>query len=78
MESVRACTIRGQLELVVNDSPIDLAEVEPAKEIVKRFATGEISRFLSFITSPFQSHFNRQHFNQRCGIHQILIFIAIN
>ncbi|XP_018895699.1 uncharacterized protein [Bemisia tabaci] len=43
MESVRACTIRGQLELVVNDSPIDLAEVEPAKEIVKRFATGAMS-----------------------------------
>lgn len=43
MESVRACTLRGQLDLVYLDKPIPLEEVEPAKEIVKRFATGAMS-----------------------------------
>ncbi|KAG1666594.1 putative glutamate synthase [NADPH] [Nymphon striatum] len=43
MESIRACTLRGQLELVYADNPIDISEVEPAKEIVKRFATGAMS-----------------------------------
>ncbi|XP_075232703.1 uncharacterized protein LOC142331019 isoform X2 [Lycorma delicatula] len=43
LESVQACTIRGQLELVPSDSPIDINEVEPASEIVKRFATGAMS-----------------------------------
>lgn len=36
----RDCTLRGQLDLVIADNPIDIDEVEPAKEIVKRFATG--------------------------------------
>ncbi|KAH9630612.1 hypothetical protein HF086_007036 [Spodoptera exigua] len=39
LESIRACTLRGQLELVKLDEPIPLSEVEPASEIVKRFAT---------------------------------------
>ncbi|XP_073951768.1 uncharacterized protein [Choristoneura fumiferana] len=43
LESVRACTLRGQLELVKLDEPIPIAEVEPASEIVKRFATGAMS-----------------------------------
>ncbi|XP_045493540.1 glutamate synthase [NADH], amyloplastic isoform X2 [Colias croceus] len=43
LESVRACTLRGQLELVKLDEPIPLSEVEPASEIVKRFATGAMS-----------------------------------
>ncbi|KAG6463019.1 hypothetical protein O3G_MSEX013607 [Manduca sexta] len=43
LESVRACTLRGQLELVKLDEPIPLSEVEPAAEIVKRFATGAMS-----------------------------------
>lgn len=41
MDSVRSCTIRGQLELVPSDKPVDISEVEPASEIVKRFATGK-------------------------------------
>ncbi|GLG95437.1 NADPH:adrenodoxin oxidoreductase, mitochondrial [Gryllus bimaculatus] len=41
MESVKACTLRGQLELVTSENPIDISLVEPASEIVKRFATGE-------------------------------------
>ncbi|ODN06304.1 Glutamate synthase [NADH], amyloplastic [Orchesella cincta] len=43
MESVQACTLRGQLQLSFNDAPIDINEVEPAAEIVKRFATGAMS-----------------------------------
>lgn len=40
LESVRECTIRGQLEFIPSDNPVDISEVEPASEIVKRFATG--------------------------------------
>ena len=36
------CTLRGLLELV-EDEPVPLDEVEPASEIVKRFATGAMS-----------------------------------
>ncbi|XP_063821102.1 uncharacterized protein LOC135071248 [Ostrinia nubilalis] len=43
LESIRACTLRGQLDLVRLDEPIPLSEVEPASEIVKRFATGAMS-----------------------------------
>jgi len=42
MESVRACTLRGQLELVPTTKSINISEVEPAANIVKRFATGKI------------------------------------
>ncbi len=41
--SEEMCTIRGLLEFKTLDEPIDLHEVEPASEIVKRFATGAIS-----------------------------------
>lgn len=41
MESVKSCALRGQLELVTSDNPIDISMVEPASEIVKRFATGK-------------------------------------
>ena len=37
------CTLRGLLEIKNADEPIPLEEVEPAKEIVKRFATGAMS-----------------------------------
>ncbi|CAD7082992.1 unnamed protein product [Hermetia illucens] len=43
LESVRQCTLRGQLELVDDREKIDISEVEPASEIVKRFATGAMS-----------------------------------
>lgn len=36
------CTLRGLLDFT-NESPIDISEVEPAKDIVKRFATGAMS-----------------------------------
>ena len=42
-ESKRLYTIRGLLEFKKLDTPIPIDEVEPAKEIVKRFATGAIS-----------------------------------
>lgn len=43
LKSVQECTLRGQLELVMNGNKIDISEVEPAIEIVKRFATGAMS-----------------------------------
>ncbi len=36
-------TIRGLMELAKADKPLDIDEVEPATEIVKRFATGAMS-----------------------------------
>uniref|UniRef100_A0AAG5D446 Glutamate synthase [NADH] n=1 Tax=Anopheles atroparvus TaxID=41427 RepID=A0AAG5D446_ANOAO len=44
MHSVQLCTLRGQLEFAsAGRTKIDLSEVEPASEIVKRFATGAMS-----------------------------------
>jgi glutamate synthase (NADPH) large chain len=37
------CTLRGLLKLKYAEQPIALEEVEPAKEIVKRFTTGAMS-----------------------------------
>ena len=37
------CTLRGLLEIGKADRPVPLEEVEPATEIVKRFATGAMS-----------------------------------
>jgi glutamate synthase domain-containing protein 2/glutamate synthase domain-containing protein 3 len=37
------CTLRGLLKLRYSDHPIPIEEVEPAKEIVKRFTTGAMS-----------------------------------
>ena len=42
-ETRRLCTIRGLLRLKKVEEPLPLEEVEPASEIVKRFATGAIS-----------------------------------
>lgn len=44
-QNTRNATLRGLLEFKsdVNGGPIDLDEVEPASEIVKRFATGAMS-----------------------------------
>ncbi len=39
----RLCTLRGLFKLKPADKPLFLAEVEPASEIVKRFATGAMS-----------------------------------
>ncbi|EFA03092.1 uncharacterized protein LOC658584 isoform X1 [Tribolium castaneum] len=43
MESVRNCMLRGRFELRTLDQPLSLDEIEPASEIVKRFATGAMS-----------------------------------
>lgn len=43
MESVRNTMLRGRLELRTLDQPLPLSEIEPASEIVKRFATGAMS-----------------------------------
>ncbi|HUB83450.1 MAG TPA: glutamate synthase large subunit [Bryobacteraceae bacterium] len=37
------CTLRGLLEIKKSENPVPLDEVEPASEIVKRFATGAMS-----------------------------------
>ncbi len=42
-QSERALTIRGLMALKLAETPIPLDEVEPAAEIVKRFATGAMS-----------------------------------
>ena len=43
-KSIKDCTLRGQLELVFPENGgIDISEVEPAANIVKRFATGAMS-----------------------------------
>jgi len=44
-EATRGCTLRGLMNFKtgVNGGPIPLDEVEPAKEIVKRFCTGAMS-----------------------------------
>ena len=41
--SRKLCTIRGLLDFKKLDAPLSVDEVEPASEIVKRFATGAIS-----------------------------------
>ncbi|EEC08241.1 ferredoxin-glutamate synthase, putative [Ixodes scapularis] len=43
MQSIRQCTLRGQLDFQYSKTPLDISEVEPAKEIVKRFVTGAMS-----------------------------------
>ncbi|GFM30356.1 glutamate synthase large subunit [Novosphingobium sp. PY1] len=42
-QSTRMLTIRGLMEFVPAETPISIDEVEPASEIVKRFATGAMS-----------------------------------
>ncbi len=42
-QSANLCTLRGLMKLKKSDSPVPLEEVEPAKEIVKRFTTGAMS-----------------------------------
>ena len=42
-QSQRNLTIRGLMQLKNAEHPLDISEVEPASEIVKRFATGAMS-----------------------------------
>ncbi|MBX7532813.1 glutamate synthase large subunit [Qipengyuania sp. 1XM1-15A] len=42
-QSERLLTIRGLMELKKAERPLDISEVEPAAEIVKRFSTGAMS-----------------------------------
>ena len=42
-DAARKATLRGLLQLRFADEPIPLEQVEPAAEIVKRFATGAMS-----------------------------------
>jgi glutamate synthase domain-containing protein 2/glutamate synthase domain-containing protein 3 len=42
-QSGNLCTLRGLMKLKKGDKPVPIEHVEPAKEIVKRFATGAMS-----------------------------------
>ncbi|HUH48996.1 MAG TPA: glutamate synthase-related protein, partial [Mycoplana sp.] len=42
-QSRRMLTIRGLMDFRKADKPLDISEVEPASEIIKRFATGAMS-----------------------------------
>jgi glutamate synthase domain-containing protein 2/glutamate synthase domain-containing protein 1/glutamate synthase domain-containing protein 3 len=42
-QSATLCTLRGLMKLKKSANPLPLEEVEPAKEIVKRFTTGAMS-----------------------------------
>jgi glutamate synthase domain-containing protein 2/glutamate synthase domain-containing protein 1/glutamate synthase domain-containing protein 3 len=42
-QSATLCTLRGLMKLKKSDTPVPVEEVEPAKEIVKRFTTGAMS-----------------------------------
>src|SRR5262249_31696926 len=42
-QSRHLCTLRGLLDMKASDEPVALEDVEPASEIVKRFATGAMS-----------------------------------
>jgi glutamate synthase domain-containing protein 2/glutamate synthase domain-containing protein 1/glutamate synthase domain-containing protein 3 len=42
-ESKKLCTIRGLIDIRTSSEPVPLDDVEPASEIVKRFATGAMS-----------------------------------
>jgi glutamate synthase domain-containing protein 2/glutamate synthase domain-containing protein 3 len=42
-QSTQLCTLRGLMKLKKSAAPVPLEDVEPAKEIVKRFTTGAMS-----------------------------------
>ncbi|MFZ0318568.1 MAG: glutamate synthase large subunit [Candidatus Sulfotelmatobacter sp.] len=42
-QSASLCTLRGLMKLKKSDKPVAIEEVEPAKEIVRRFTTGAMS-----------------------------------
>ncbi len=42
-QSERLLTLRGLMDFKMAETPIDISEVEPASEIVKRFSTGAMS-----------------------------------
>jgi glutamate synthase (NADPH) large chain len=42
-QSGNLCTLRGLMKFKKSDNPVAIEEVEPAKEIVKRFTTGAMS-----------------------------------
>jgi glutamate synthase (NADPH) large chain len=42
-QSRELCTLRGLMQFKIEDAPVPIEEVEPAAEIVKRFATGAMS-----------------------------------
>jgi glutamate synthase (NADPH/NADH) large chain len=53
-QSERLLTLRGLFDLHLDRHPVSLEEVEPAKEIVRRFATGA----MSFGSISYEAHTN--------------------
>ncbi|HOW71712.1 MAG TPA: glutamate synthase-related protein [Phycisphaerae bacterium] len=53
-QSRHLCTLRGLLEFKPADKPVPIEEVEPARQIVKRFNTGA----MSFGSISFEAHAN--------------------
>jgi glutamate synthase (NADPH/NADH) large chain len=53
-QNERLLTLRGLFDLRLDRQPVSLEEVEPAKEIVKRFATGA----MSFGSISYEAHTN--------------------
>lgn len=51
-QNERLLTLRGLIDFKFSDAPVPLDEVEPASEIVKRFATGA----MSFGSISFEAH----------------------
>src|SRR3984885_9582301 len=43
IQNANLCTLRGLMKFKKSDQPVPLEEVEPAREIVKRFTTGAMS-----------------------------------
>ncbi|XP_071114158.1 uncharacterized protein [Haliotis cracherodii] len=52
MKSSQQCALRGQMDFVFSDHPLDIAEVEEAKFIVRRFCTGA----MSFGSISYEAH----------------------
>ncbi len=61
LQSLRQCTLRGQLEIVPQEGSVSVSldDVEPASEIVKRFVTGSVV----LIFFVFKNKIHRFEFN---------------
>jgi glutamate synthase domain-containing protein 2 len=65
-QSRELCTLRGLMNLKLAEQPVPIEEVEPASEIVKRFATEEM--FFGFINKKAQETIAIQvQRHQACG-----------
>ena len=73
MESIRDCTLRGQLDFVTDREPIDINEVESATNIVKRFATGA----MSFGSISIEAHTTLVNFRNYYLLYLVIFYTEI-